>query len=404
MEQFGYVAIDSSGAQKKGNIVADTRDQAFEMLKRNGLIPMEIRQQSILNRDININIGGYPKPRDLSVMCRQFVSMTQAGVPIIAALNMLSEQTENKRLAFALSETQKTVEKGESLSMSMRAHKKIFPELLVNMVEAGERTGSMDIAFERMAVQFEREARLTALIKKAMVYPIVVCIVALVVVFVMLTRVIPSYVIMFNDLGAELPGITLMVIAMSDFVIEKWYLLIAGAAAIILAIRLYYKTDVGRHQIDKLLLKMPIMGSLMVKSASARFARTMSTMLAAGITVPEALEITSNTMTNVIFKDALMNAREEVLQGVSMSVPLRTSKVFPPMVHHMARIGEEAGDIEGLLTKLAEYYEEEVEIATESLMAAMEPFIIILLAGIVGFLIGAVMAPMLSMYQSLENL
>lgn len=404
MDSFAYVAIDPNGREVKGSLDAETQDKVSQTLKADGLTPIEVVKQNALNKDIKFDIGGKPKARDFSVFCRQFVSMTQAGVTIIDALNMLSEQTQNKKLSAGIKNTQISVEKGETLSDSMREQKGLFPPLLMHMVKAGEASGSLDIAFERMATQFEKDAKLQATVKKAMIYPIIVCIVAIGVVVVMLTVVIPNYSEMFEQMDMTLPAITLAVMHASDFIIHFWYLLILIIVGIVLAFRAFKKTDKGRHILDSMALKSKIMGPLRQKSASARFARTLSTMLAAGIPLVDAVEITAGTMDNVIMKDALMDAREDIIQGVPLSSPLQKCGKFPPMVYHMVRIGEESGDVEGLLTKLAGYYEEEVEMATESMMAVMEPMIILLLAGIVGLLIGAVMAPMLKMYQGMDNL
>ena len=404
MASYGYVVIDATGKEIKGSIEADNPNVVIDKLSAQNLTVIDVSEQSILNKDIQIDIGGKPKARDFSVFCRQFVSMTQAGVTILDALNMLGDQTENVKLAKAVKATQISVEKGETLSDSMEEQKKIFPPLLIHMVRAGESSGSLDIAFERMAIQFEKDAKLQATIKKAMIYPIIVMLVAIGVVIVMLTFVIPNYAEMFEDMDMELPGITVAVMNMSDFVIGYWYILIAVVIAAVVAFRMFYASPQGRHIVDNILLRNKLTGPLSQKSASARFARTLSTMLAAGISMPDALEITAGTLTNVIMRDAVMDAREDIVQGTSLSLPIERSRKFPPMVHHMIRIGEESGDVEGLLTKLADYYEEEVEMATESMMAVMEPLIILLLAGIVGTLIGAVMAPMLAMYQGLDNL
>lgn len=403
MANYGYTAIDKTGKVKKGTVEADNMERAAMMLKGEGLTVSDISEQSMLTKDINFEIGGKPSARDFSIFCRQMVSMLGAGVTIIDSLNMLAEQTENKRLAKAIKNVQTNVEKGETLGDSMRGEK-IFPDLLLSMVDAGEASGSLEIALERMAIQFEKDAKTVALIKKALIYPIVICIVAIAVVCVMLVVVIPSYTDMFNDLGTELPGITKAVVAASDFVTTKWYIiiLVVGVAAALIV--WFARTSVGEHFFGKLGLIMPLFGDLTIKSAAARFARTMSTLLAAGIPLVDAVDIVADTLGNVLLKEAMKNCKEEIIQGVPLSQPLEACGLYPPMVYHMTRIGEEAGDIEGLLEKLADYYEDEVEIATQSLMAAMEPMIIIVLAGVVGILIGAVMAPMLTMYQSLDNL
>lgn len=403
MPSFAYEAVDRAGKTQKGSIEADTKEKALALIKSEGRIPLSVTEQNFLSKDISFDIGGKPKARDYSVFCRQFVSMTQAGVTLIDALNMLSEQTENKKLAKAIKEIQTGVEKGESLTNSMR-EQKFFPSLLCSMVEAGEASGSLDTALDRMATHFEKDAKIKAMVKKAAIYPIIVCIVAVIVVVVMLTMVIPSYTSMFEDMDMELPGITKAVISMSNFLMTRWYVVIAVIILFILFFKWFKSTKTGEYLFAKLGIKMPLFGALTIKTAAARFARTTSTLLAAGLSLVDAVEITANIMNNKLIKDALHGCREEIIQGIPLSTPLQRCGIFPPMVYHMTRIGEESGDLEGLLEKLADYYEEEVEMATQSLMAAMEPLIIIVLAGIVGVLIGAVMAPMAAMYTGLDNL
>ncbi len=358
----------------------------------------------MLTKDISIDFGGKPTARDLAVFCRQFASITRAGVTIIETLNMLADSTENKKMQKAIYAVRADVEKGESFADSMAQHPAVFSELLVQMARAGEASGSLDTAMERMATQFEKSAKTHALVKKAMIYPIVVACVAVAVVIVMLVFVIPRYMDMFEQLDAELPGITLAVIALSNFIKDNWFIIIPVVIAIVFAIKTYAKTNSGKHVFGKLQLKIPAIKNLVVKSACAQMARTLSTLLTAGVPLIEAVDIVADTMTNIWFKETLKDALEQIMVGVPLSQPLQTSGLFPPMVYHMLRIGEEAGSTEEMLNKLADYYEEEVEMAVQSLMAAMEPMIIIVLAGVVGILIAAVMAPMVNMYAALDNL
>ena len=404
MASFGYEAINAKGATVRGSVEADNIDKATAMLKSQELIPVSVKEQDALTKDMSFAfLSKKPDARAFSVFCRQFVSMAQAGVSLIDSLNMLSDQTENKVLRDAIRDVQTEVEKGESLTVAMRKQK-IMPPLLCSMVEAGEASGSLDIAFDRMATHFEKDAKLKALIKKAAIYPIIVIIVAIAVVIVMLRMVIPTFADMFKDMDMDLPAITQGVIKLSDFIGEKWWLLIIIVVGLVVGIRAFKKSSYGEMVFAKAGLRMPLFGSLTVKNSSARLARTLSTLLAAGLPLVEATGITADTMDNKIIKDALIAAKDEIVQGTPLSVPLKQCGLFPPMVYQMTRIGEEAGDIEGLLEKLADYYEEEVEAATASLMAAMEPMIIIVLAGIVGTLIGAVLAPMAKMYEGLDNL
>ena len=404
MAAYGYEALNSAGKEIKGSVEADNIEAARQALKKQGIQVISIKPQSALTKDINIKVGGYPKPRDMSVFCRQFVSMTKAGVTISEALKMLTEQTENDRLREAAEGVRVSVEKGETLASSLAMYPKIFPSLMVHMVEAGEASGSLDVALERMATQFEKSAKTASMVKKAMIYPIAVCIVALAVVVVMLVVVIPNYATMFDSLGTDLPALTKAVQAASNFIITKWFILVPAIIAIVVLVKMFAETDTGIHFFDKIKLSIPAFKNLEIKTASAQMARTLSTLLAAGVPLVDAVEIVSNVMSNVYFKEALQDCKNEIIIGQPLSRPLEQSGLFPPMVYHMTRIGEETGATEEMLAKQADYYEEEVEAAVASLMAAMEPVIIIVLAVIVLVLVGACMMPMLTMYETLNNM
>ncbi len=404
MASFGYEALNGAGKTVKGSAEAETLEQARLELKKQGYTILDIKPQSAFTKDLNLEIGGWPKPRDLSVWCRQFVSMSRAGVTIVESLKMLSEQTENKKLQAAVEGVKTSVEKGETLARSLEAYPKIFPELLVNMVASGEASGSLDVALDRMATHFEKSAKTTAMVKKAMIYPVAVCVVAVGVIIVMLTVVIPNYAEMFKDLGTDLPAITKMVQAASNFLINRWMILVPIVILIAVGVKAFAGTDRGKHVFHKLQLKIPMISSLIMKQASSQVARTMSTLMAAGVPLIEAVQIVADTMSNVYYKEALQNCKNEIIIGQPLSRPLEECGLFPPMVYHMTRIGEETGNTEEMLSKLADYYDEEVEVAVQGFMAALEPMIIVVLAGIVITIVGACMAPMLTMYESLGNL
>ena len=404
MPGFSYVAVDKRGKEKRGSLEAETRERALEQLKAEGLIPVSVREQGALNKEIDFSIGKKVKPRDLSVFCRQFVSITQAGVPMKEALQMLSEQTENKWLKRAISEVLLNVEKGNTLADSMRSQPDIFPPMLVNMVEAGEQSGSLEMAFSRMAVHFEKEAKLKATIKKATIYPIILVIAAIGVIAVMLLFVIPIFIDMFADLDIEMPALTMFVMNSSKWMTSHWYVVLAMIVGVVVAYKLIYKTTQGRLTIDRIKMKMPLFGKLTVKTACSQFARTMSTLLMSGISTIDALETTSKIVNNIHYTNAMLKAREEVMKGVPLSEPLEASGIFPPMVYHMTGIGEETGNVEEMLEKMADYYDEEVEMTTQSVLAAMEPIIILFMALIIGTLVIAVIWPIASMYNGLDNL
>lgn len=406
MAVFTYVAIDGKGKQVKGSLEVENQMKASEQLKKDGLTIIELKEGSALNKEVSLGSFGKKKVkiRDLSLLCRQFVSLNRAGVTIIETLKMLAEQTENPTLQEALVEVSTSVQKGDSLATAMRLRGDVFPELLCHMVAAGEASGNLDVSFERMAQQFEQSAKLQGMIKSAMTYPIIVLIVAFAVVIVMLEFVVPTFMGMFADMDIEMPKITLAVVAVSDFVQAHFILILVVIAAIAGGITYFSKTATGKGLFHRIAIKAPIFGNLTVKQSSARFARNLSTMLAAGISTPDAVQIVGETMNNVYYKEVMANARVDVMQGVPLSTPLEKSGLFPPMVYHMVRIGEETGNTEAMLDTLADYYEEEVEEATKALTTMLEPMMIVLLAGICGTIIGAVIAPMGAMYEGLDNL
>lgn len=403
METYSYTAVAKDGKDKKGQIEAETRDEAARKLKEQGLTPMSIKTQTAFDKDIELPFltKKKVKPRDMSVFCRQFASILNAGVSVVNALEMLAEQTENKNLKKAIMDVQSGVEKGETLSDSMRQDSGIFPSILIDMVKAGESSGSLENALTRMAIQFEKQAKTQGIVKKAMMYPCVLLVVMVGVIIVMLTFVIPNFVSMFEDLESDLPFMTKAVLSMSDAVMNYWYIIIAVIAAIVVGYKMYVKTDAGRHSVDKLKLKIPVFGVLQTKTACASFARTLSTLLQAGMPMIEAIDIAASTMTNVMYKDALMKAKSGVALGLPLSNQLKASQIFPPMIVHMVGIGEETGNIEEMLTNSAGYYEEEVEVQTQTLTALMEPAIIVIMALVVVVLILSIYQPMIQLYNTL---
>lgn len=403
MPGYVYRAMGPDGKEKKGNVTATNLEQAASKLKADGLIVMKLEPENALNKEITF---GAPKAkaRDYAVFCRQFVAILKAGVSVINALQMMSEQTENKALKSATICLVDDLGKGETLSAAMKKQK-VFPSIFVNLVAAGEATGSLETAFERMAIQFEKEAKLKAIIKKATIYPIIVLCVAVGVIVAMMTFVIPNFMSMFEDMDVEMPAMTKAVIAMSDFFVAYWWLIGIIVIAAVVGIKLYSQTISGRVLFGTLKLKLPGMGQLQTKTNCATFSRTLSTLLRAGVPMMEALEITGNSMDgNILFQRAVYQARDQVGNGVSLSKPIKMCGLFPPMVVHMVSIGEETGELEDMLENIAEYYEEEVAEATEQMMAVIEPLIIVVLAVVVGVIIMAIMQPMLTLYDSIDKL
>lgn len=404
MTEYIYRAIGEDGKEKKGNIKAESLEEAHEIIRRDRLTPVEVKKAGLLDKDINIGIGGKIKPRDLSVFSRQIVSMLQAGVTIMDALGMLEEQTENKKLAAAIGGAQTEIGKGETLGNAIAKFPDVFPDVMVQMVAAGEASGKLDMAFTRMSVYFEKAAKMKGIVKKAAMYPIMVLAVTLIVVVVMLVKVIPGYQSMFEQMGTELPAITKAVVAASDFIIGRWYIILAVVVAAVVGIRTYAISNSGQVFFAKLSRNMPVFGVLTIKNAASSFARMMSTLIYSGLGMTDALTITAGTMTNYLYKKKCLDIKDEVMKGVTLSEPLLADDMFPPMVGHMAKIGEETGQLEEMLNRLADYYDEEVELATQTVMAVIEPCIILVLAVIVCVLIAAIMSPMLAMYNNMNNL
>lgn len=402
MAQFSYQAVEKDGKTKKGNIEAESIDKARSLLRADNLTVIKIGEAGMLNKDININIGKKKlKPRDLSVFCRQFLSILKAGVSMIAALEMLSDQTENKILKAAIKSIKDNVEKGDTLSQAMKKQEGIFPNILLSMIEAGEASGSLEVSLERMSEHFEKDARIKGMVKKAFMYPIVLIFVMIIIVIVMLTFVIPQFEQMFKDIGSDLPAITKGALALSESLQNNWILYIGGIVAVIVAYKLYANTPNGKRVVANLMLKIPVFGMLSVKTAAARFSRTLSTLMASGMPLIDSINICANVMDNVLFKDALSETSKQVERGLSLSVPLKQCGLFPNMVIHMIGIGEETGNMEEMLTNVANYYDEEVEMTTQQATALMEPLIIIMMAVVVCLLIAVIYGPMMQLYTEL---
>lgn len=402
MAEFQYTMIGPDGKEKKGRMQAKNKEAAVAALKAEKNVVTSIKEANGLQKGINFSFGKKVGYRDFSIFCHQFVSIVGAGVTIIDAFSMLAEQTENKALQNAIRAVHTDISKGDTLANSMKRQNGVFPSMLCNMVEAGEASGSLDKSFTRMATQFEKDAQLQSAVKKALIYPIVLIVVMIGVVFAMMTFVIPSFMGMFADIGGELPAVTKALIAVSDFFVAYWWAMLIGAGLLFAGYKFFYSTPTGQRTIDKFKLKIPALGPVQTKSACARLGRTLCTLLGAGVPMIDALDITARSMDNVHYRDAMKEAKDQVTRGVVLSRPLKTCGLFPPMVIHMVSIGEETGNIETMLENVAKYYEEDVQAATESMMALMEPAIIIVMAGVVGFLVIAMLSPMFSLYENLS--
>lgn len=401
MAVFNYKVVDKDGKNKKGTIEAPNRDGAEKKLKSDGYSIMSLTEQN------NPFSGGLikkkVKSRDLGVFCKQFSAVIKAGVTIISALELMGDQIENPTLKRAVMDAKTYVEKGGTLADALRVNSDVFPPIMINMVAAGELSGNLEVCLDRLVEHFEKDNALSSKIKGAMVYPIVVFIVMIIVVIVVMIAVIPNFTSMFEDMGTKLPLATRMMVAASNFIIHKWYILIIVVAAIVFGYKAFKKSSVGEQFFSNIAIKAPVFGNLTIKSACSRFARTMSTLMASGISMIDAVEQVAKMMDNKIIRDGLMDAKTQVAKGIPLSKPLKDMEVLPPMLSAMTKIGEETGDIEEMLSKVADYYDEEVEAATNKLTAAMEPLIMVVLACIVGMIVAAVYGPIMSMYDAMDQ-
>ena len=401
MAVFNYKVVDKDGKNKKGTIEAPNRDGAEKKLKSDGYSIMSLTEQN------NPFSGGLikkkVKSRDLGVFCKQFSAVIKAGVTIISALELMGDQIENPTLKRAVMDAKTYVEKGGTLADALRVNSDGFPPIMINMVAAGELSGNLEVCLDRLVEHFEKDNALSSKIKGAMVYPIVVFIVMIIVVIVVMIAVIPNFTSMFEDMGTKLPLATRMMVAASNFIIHKWYILIIVVAAIVFGCKAFKKSSVGEQFFSNIAIKAPVFGNLTIKSACSRFARTMSTLMASGISMIDAVEQVAKMMDNKIIRDGLMDAKTQVAKGIPLSKPLKDMEVLPPMLSAMTKIGEETGDIEEMLSKVADYYDEEVEAATNKLTAAMEPLIMVVLACIVGMIVAAVYGPIMSMYDAMDQ-
>lgn len=399
MAQYNYKAMDKNGKAKKGSIEAINLDKAKEKLKSEGLIVQDIKEQGAGKK----GGGKKVKDKDLAVFCKQFSAVLNAGVTIISALEMMSEQLENKTLKRALQEAQSYVQKGGTLADAFKLNPKVFPPIMINMTAAGEMSGNLEICFDRLTTHFETANALHSKVKGAVTYPIVILIVVVAVVAVLLVGVIPQFSQMFDDLGSELPAATQMLVNLSNFLQHKWYILVIIVAAIVFGLKAFGKTEPGSLMYAKIGIKFPLFGNLTIKSAAATFSRTMATLMASGISLIDAVEQVAKMINNRIIREALLDAKSQIAKGVPLSKPLRDCGIFPPMLPQMTKIGEETGNIEDMMDKVADYYEMEVNDATDALTAAMEPLIIVIMGVVVGGIVMAIYSPMLSMYDAVDS-
>lgn len=399
MPVWSYSARTVSGDLKRADLDAASREEVIAHLRSQRLIPVSVREKP---KAMKLPGGAKVKTRDIVILTRQFATMINAGLPLVQALDILAKQSDNKTMQSTLQEVLHDVESGNTLADAMRDHTKVFSPLYVNMVAAGETGGILDTILLRLAVFLEKAEALSRKIKGAMIYPAVIGFVALSAIIVLLLFVIPTFQQMFASFDQVLPLPTRMVIMASDTLQSYWWAMGGGVAAGVFMFKRWIATSSGRLTFDKFVLRLPVFGNLARKGAVARFTRTLGTLLSSGVTILDGLEITARTSGNRVIHDAIMNSRNSIAGGESISEPLKVSGVFPPMVTQMINVGEETGDLDGMLTKIADFYDEEVDAAVESLLKAMEPLMIVILGTVVGGMIVAMYLPIFGIINTMQ--
>ncbi len=400
MGSFYYEAIKGSGETVSGKLDAEDQNNVIERLRSMGLMVMEVKEVKQSSFGGSISFAGKVKLGDLSLFSRQLAAMINSGIPLTRALFTLSAQVVNRSLGSALGDIARSVESGTSFSEALKAHPAIFSELYVNMISAGEAGGTLEITLNRLSHQFQKEKELRDSIKSASFYPLVVFVFAIVILFAMLFFLVPIFVGFFPP-GANLPLPTRIIIAASEALQTYWFVIIPFFVLLSLLFQSYAKSSDGKRRIDRLKFKLPIVGQLVQKAVIASFSRTFSTMMATGIPVVQALDSAGKSTGNSLVIDATKLAGEKIQEGSNVSQPLAESGIFPPMVTHMISVGEETGDIPGMMDKVAEFYEEEVATMTKGLTALIEPLMLIVVGVLVGGMLIALYLPIFTVITQL---
>jgi len=400
MPAFVWKGKTRDGKTVSGERVADNKEAVMALLRREQILVSSVKEKG---KEVALpKWGGSVPPKDLAVFTRQFSVMIDAGLPLVQCLEILGTQQENKTFAKILQQTRMDVEGGSTLADAMRKHPKAFDELFVNMIAAGEAGGILDTILKRLATYIEKAVKLKSQVKGAMVYPVAVIGIAGIVIAVILWKVIPTFAAMFEGLGAQLPLPTRIVIFMSNWFVRLLPFLVIFTVAFVFLFKRYYATHAGRRVVDRIILKLPILGVLMQKIAVARFCRTLATLISSGVPILDGLEITARTAGNSIIEDAIMAVRKAVEGGLTLAQPLKESGVFPNMVVQMIGVGEQTGALDAMLSKIAEFYEEEVDQAVANLLTLMEPVMILFLGTTVGGIVISMYLPLFDLISKLS--
>jgi type IV pilus assembly protein PilC len=399
MPSYEWKGRDRHGNAQTGVLIGDSKDAVIAALRKQQIVVTTVKEKG---KEIALpKFGGGINAKAIAVFTRQFSVMIDAGLPLVQCLEILGQQQENKAFQKVLLQVRQDVEAGLSLADALRKHPQAFDDLYVNMVAAGEAGGILDTILQRLATYIEKAVKLKSQVRSALIYPVAVVTIAVIVVYVILWKVIPVFASLFEGLGASLPFLTQLVVNISNFIGNFWWLIFLIVGGTLFGLRQYYQTEGGRYQIDKILLKLPAIGLLLRKIAVARFCRTLGTLLSSGVAILESLDITARTAGNAIIEEAILMVRKEVEEGRSIADPLSRTEQFPPMVCQMIAVGEQTGAMDTMLGKIADFYEDEVDAAVEGMMSLLEPIIISFLGVVIGIIVVAMYLPMFSLISQI---
>jgi type IV pilus assembly protein PilC len=402
-DTFAFRAVDALGAPVRGELEAGSQQAVVEQLRGRGLTVLDVTKQATGTLNVDIAMFRRVRARDLAVMTRQLSTMVTSGLTLLKALYVLEEQTEAPKLSSAIATVRRDVEAGRSLSDALASHPRVFSPLYVSMVRAGETGGFLESALLRVADQLESEESLRRQVRSAMVYPAAVISFALVVMFALIAFIVPVFAKIFKDQGAELPSLTRFTVALSDVLRGYPWAFIGGVALIVILFGRWKRTETGREQWDRFRLRIPLrIGDIQKKVALARWSRTLASLVSAGVPMLEAIDVTGRTAGNVVVENAMASVRQSVQSGGTIAAALRREPVFPAMVSHMVSVGEETGALDQTLGKIADFYEDEVSAAVKALTSILEPAMIILVGGIVGFVVISMYLPMFKVYDQIQ--
>lgn len=404
MAVFEYKGITADGRDTTGMVDADTPKAARTKLRQTGVFPTEVVEGKSAEgaRPAQRSLGEWITQQDIAILTRQLATLLSAGIPMMESLGALSEQAEKKEIKRVLAEVREEVREGSALSTAVGRHPKVFPDLYVQMVRAGEASGTLDRILVRLADFLENRIKLQGKVVTALAYPILMMSVSTVVLFFLITYAVPKVTTIFEDMGQALPLPTRFLMALSGFLSSYWVLMLVGAIGVLILIRRYIATPTGRLAYDRFLLRVPLLGKIVKMVALARFSRTFSTLLASGVPLLSALEIVKNVVGNKIIGEAISKARENIREGESIADPLKRSGVFPPLVTHMIAVGEKSGELEKMLQKVADTYDNEVETVVSTLTALLAPIMILLMGGVIFLIVLAILLPIFEISQAVH--